>query len=198
MEAVAAAIGSRIPSEGSVVDLGAGTGLASQGCVARGRLVVGVDSSEHMLERAVAAGRISRALCADATATGLPTAGFGAVVCANILHLHPHPARVLDEAVRLVRPGGVLVVTTPSPRVSLAAVARAERECGTPWARVARGWMGRVGVALMAPGAVRPAPTAAVVRQVGEAISRHGLSPAAVSELYGVQTLMVMHSPAAP
>jgi SAM-dependent methyltransferase len=47
---------------------------------------------------------------ADATATGLPRATFDFVHERLVLHLQPHPERILAEMVALVRPGGIVAV----------------------------------------------------------------------------------------
>lgn len=93
-------------SAATVIDLGCGTGLFAARFASRHTSVTGVDQSRAMLKRAVRSDRIVVAVRADAAHTGLPDTSSGSVICANILHLHPHPEAVLAEAVRLVCPGG--------------------------------------------------------------------------------------------
>lgn len=106
---------------GRAVDLGCGTGLAARHLAALGYEVVGVDLSAAMLLRAERRGRLARerCLCADAANTGLPGATFDVALASNVLHLHPDPGRVLDEAARLVRPGGAVVLAWPAEGLSL-------------------------------------------------------------------------------
>jgi SAM-dependent methyltransferase len=78
--------------------------------------VVALDLSEAMLERARAHAEQRgvtervRFLVADATDTGLLSGSFDVVVCHYMLHHFADPAKVLREMVRLVRPGGAVLV----------------------------------------------------------------------------------------
>jgi SAM-dependent methyltransferase len=70
---------------------------------------VGVDSSPTMLAEA-------RGPVAQADATALPYAdgSFGSLALLYVLYHLPEPARALDEAHRVLRPGGLLAVAAPS------------------------------------------------------------------------------------
>ena len=126
--ATRAVVQSQLGAVSSVVDLGSGTGLMSAGLVERGVEVIGVDSSAAMLERA--ASRLTVAVRAPAEAVPLEDATADAVIIGNLLHLHPHPAAVVDEARRLLKPGGVIVATWPVPGLTPAAIWRADRAAG--------------------------------------------------------------------
>lgn len=106
---------------GRAVDLGCGTGLAARHLAALGYEVVGVDLSAAMLLRAERRGRLARDRClrADAANTGLPDAAFDVALVSNVLQLHPAPREALDEAARLVRPGGTLILAWPAEDLSL-------------------------------------------------------------------------------
>ena len=82
--------------------------------------VLGIDVAAPLLE--LARDRAAREGLAniefrqgDAIATGLPDAGFDAVVCAFGVFFAPDMAAFVAEMWRLVRPGGVLAVTTWGP-----------------------------------------------------------------------------------
>lgn len=80
----------------------------------RGRLI-GLDLSRKMLQQAVQttemwAHRITF-IRQDATQLPFPDATFDAVVCLEALEFMPDPDRVLREMVRVLRPGGVFLVT---------------------------------------------------------------------------------------
>ena len=99
--------GAAVPA---VVDVGAGTGLATQLWAGRAERIVALEPSADM--RAVAARRYAEAGLAvdvrDATAedTGLPDGCADIVTASQALHWFD-PARALPEIARILRPGGV-------------------------------------------------------------------------------------------
>jgi ubiquinone/menaquinone biosynthesis C-methylase UbiE len=92
---------------------GVGTGLDLPYLPA-GVDAVGLDLSAHMLDRArrTAASLPGRVVLrqADAAATGEPPASFDAAVLSLVLSVVPDPRQVLAETLRVVRPGGRVVV----------------------------------------------------------------------------------------
>ena len=106
-----------------VLDLCCGAGasaIPSARAVGAAGRVVGVDISEPMLELARA--RAAREGLAniefrhgDATSTGLPGSSFDAVVCVFGVFFVPDMTAFIAEMWRLVRPGGVLAITTWGP-----------------------------------------------------------------------------------
>jgi phosphatidylethanolamine/phosphatidyl-N-methylethanolamine N-methyltransferase len=94
-----------------VLEVGVGTGLALPHYTADKR-ITGIDLSADMLARArarVAARRLAnvRALLElDAENTSLPAARFDIAVAMFVASVVPHPARLLAELKRVVRPGG--------------------------------------------------------------------------------------------
>jgi len=123
--ALADEIAQRTGDAQAIVDLGCGTGLATHTCTGH---VIGVDSSPAMLQRAKQ--RVSETLLAQADNTGLNTDSADVVVVANVLHLCESPADVLLEALRIVRPGGQIVVTWPASDATIASVAHVQRSLG--------------------------------------------------------------------
>jgi SAM-dependent methyltransferase len=106
-----------------VLDLCCGAGAsaipAARAVGPSGR-VLGIDVAAPMLELArVRAAREGLGhvsfRCGDATHTGLPSGDFGAVVCVFGVFFAPDMAGFVAEMWRLVRPGGVLAVTTWGP-----------------------------------------------------------------------------------
>ncbi|GAA2841573.1 methyltransferase family protein [Leucobacter komagatae] len=114
----------------SVADIGCGTGFMVDGLVASGVSVVGVDASKNMLRRALALGRVSSAVHCTATQVPLDSASVDAVVMTNLLHAHPEPQDVLQEAIRLLRPGGTLVLSWPADGISPARMYGIDRAHG--------------------------------------------------------------------
>lgn len=100
---------------GDVLDIGAGDGTVAELLAPRCRRYVCLDVSETML--AAAAARLARiehvALArGDMHALPFPSERFELVVLFNVLAYADDPARALDEALRVIRPGGELILTT--------------------------------------------------------------------------------------
>lgn len=96
-----------------VLEIGVGTGL-SLGDYDADIVVTGIDASDAMIarakSRAMAGTRASIAELAvmDAEALSFPEKRFDAVVAQFLITLVPNPESVLDEAYRVLRPGGAL------------------------------------------------------------------------------------------
>lgn len=98
----------RCAGAGRILDVGAGTGVD---LAALGGRAVGVDRSMVMSTRAAARG--CTVAVADAHALPFAAATFDAVRADRTLQHLAEPARALDEFVRVLRPGGRLVVADP-------------------------------------------------------------------------------------
>jgi SAM-dependent methyltransferase len=109
---IEAAVG---PGRQPLLELGVGTGRIALPLHRRGRRVVGVDLSLPMMERyrakAAALGLPPPAvLRADAARLPFRDRSVGAVLEVHVLHLVPAWREVLAEAVRVLAPGGVVLV----------------------------------------------------------------------------------------
>ncbi|MGV8873297.1 MAG: class I SAM-dependent methyltransferase [Rhodococcus sp. (in: high G+C Gram-positive bacteria)] len=89
-------------------------------------IAIGFDISEAMIARAVQDNRGTRAAYVRGDAAHLPYADgtFDAVCCYAALYLIPKPMTVLDELIRVLRPGGRIAIMTsckpgPAPFGSL-------------------------------------------------------------------------------
>jgi len=104
---------------GPIVDLGAGTGNLAEALISTGRPVTVVDNSRAMLDKlrskpALAAEIGKRLTVIEASAEFLPMiaeASFAGVSVLLALFDMGAPERALDTAVRVLQPGGTLVVT---------------------------------------------------------------------------------------
>jgi ubiquinone/menaquinone biosynthesis C-methylase UbiE len=96
------------------LDLGCGTGFLSLELAARGHRVTGVDFAPSMLERAKSKaaerGVSVRFEQADAEQLPFAPAGFDLAISRHVLWTLPHPEAAIDEWIRVLRPGGRLVV----------------------------------------------------------------------------------------
>jgi len=109
-------MGESAPS--SILELGCGTGRFLLGLATNASTTVGVDQDCAMLE--VARQRTSQNtrftwMQADAASVPLPGGGFNAVFESTLLCLQRNPKPILDEMVRLCRPGGTVVIGELNP-----------------------------------------------------------------------------------
>ena len=125
---------------GRVLDVGVGTGLELP-MFSPAVEVVGIDLCEPMVRRAqsrVAADGLARAAglaVMDATKLGFRNGIFDAAVAPYVLTVVPDPERMLDEIVRVVRPGGEIVL-----------VNHIGAECG--WRARLEAWLGKLSATL--------------------------------------------------
>ena len=96
------------------LDAGCGTGFLSFELQARGHRVTGVDFAPAMLaearRKAAARGASIRFEQADAEQLPFPPANFDLAISRHVLWTLPHPEAAIDEWIRVLRPGGRLVV----------------------------------------------------------------------------------------
>ncbi len=96
------------------LDAGCGTGFLSFELAARGHRVTGVDFAPAMLaeaRRKAAQQRLSvRFEEADAERLPFPPHSFDLAISRHVLWTLPHPEAAIDEWIRVLRPGGRLVV----------------------------------------------------------------------------------------
>lgn len=57
--------------------------------------------------------KASDPLVSDITMIPAPDASFDAILCSEVLEHVPEPTHALDEFVRLLKPGGTLILTAP-------------------------------------------------------------------------------------
>jgi SAM-dependent methyltransferase len=98
-------------TENRILDVGAGTGATSLALRRFGR-VLGIDLSPEAME--IARDRGLTVARMDATALALPDASFDVVVALDVLEHLEDDAACVRELVRVLRPGGVLLVTVPA------------------------------------------------------------------------------------
>ncbi|MEY4174278.1 MAG: hypothetical protein RI900_1443 [Actinomycetota bacterium] len=96
-----------------VLDIGCGTGLVGQECADRGFTTIdGLDLSMAMMQVAAGRGVYRRLVEGDLRgALPLETGAYRAAVCAGTFTSGHVDAACLDEVLRTIRPGGLLVCT---------------------------------------------------------------------------------------
>lgn len=103
------------PAGGAILEVGVGTGISLPDYAPAHRLV-GVDLSEPMLRKAHARVREYRLPNVDALAVmdaqrlALPDKIFDVVVAQYVITTVPDPEATLDEFVRVIRPGGGIIL----------------------------------------------------------------------------------------
>jgi phosphatidylethanolamine/phosphatidyl-N-methylethanolamine N-methyltransferase len=102
---------------GRILEVGVGTGLSLDQYARRNR-ITGIDISEPMLDKArervkrLRLGNVDAIEVMDAEQLTYPDASFDVVVAQYVVTAVPHPEKALDEFVRVVRPGGEIILTT--------------------------------------------------------------------------------------
>jgi len=118
----------RLRRPGSLLDVGFGPGFLLEAARRRGWRSTGVDPSPFSVARARERGLdVHQGLLED---LHLPAGSFDAITLMQVIEHVVDPHALLSECMRLLRPGGALVVATPNP-VSL--LARVKREGFNYW-----------------------------------------------------------------
>ena len=102
------------PAPAAIADLGCGTGTLSVLLAAEGYAVTGLDFAPEMVRaaraKARAAGASARFELSDAAAPTLPAASFDVVLARHVLWAMPDTGDALEAWLRLLLPGGRLVL----------------------------------------------------------------------------------------
>jgi SAM-dependent methyltransferase len=118
LEGVVDTLGTELEGRGRCLEIGVGTGRIALPLSGAGIPMAGIDVSGAMVARLVAkAGGYPPFPLALADATRLPfrDALFGAALSVHVLHLIPRWEAAVDELLRVVRPGGVVLVDLGGP-----------------------------------------------------------------------------------
>lgn len=111
------------------IDFGCGTGLYSSAVLEAGYHVIGIDPSEAMLQRALAAHRINWAI--DPSDLDIPDHSADIVIAANVLQVCDDPTALLEEFSRLVSNNGCILCVWPERSLTLGSLLRADLSAGS-------------------------------------------------------------------
>ena len=98
----------------AALDIGCGTGFLSLELAVRGHRVTGIDFAPAMLElarrKAAERGLDIHFEPADAEQSPFPPGSFDLAISRHVLWTLPHPEAAIDEWIRVLRPGGRVVI----------------------------------------------------------------------------------------
>jgi 2-polyprenyl-6-hydroxyphenyl methylase/3-demethylubiquinone-9 3-methyltransferase len=117
------------PETGDWLDVGCGSGYFSRLLARHGLTVVGYDGSEAMVDEARSAARdadlsdsIEFHLVPTVESIPQPDASVDGCLCLNVLEYLSRPFDCLDEMVRVLKPGGLLVLSVPHAQSPVRAI----------------------------------------------------------------------------
>ena len=111
-------LGAELEGRGRCLEIGVGTGRIALPLAGAGVPMAGIDVSAAMVGRLLAKSGGSAPFplaLADATRLPFRDGPFGAALSVHVLHLLPEWEAAVDELLRVVRPGGVVLVDLGGP-----------------------------------------------------------------------------------
>jgi 2-polyprenyl-3-methyl-5-hydroxy-6-metoxy-1,4-benzoquinol methylase len=108
----------RLPAGARVLDVGCGTGFHVARLRERGFDVVGVEPGEELRRRARANNPDAEIVDGDMEDLAFEDASFDGVLAVEVIRHVPHPDLAVAEAARVLRPGGLAIITA-APKWSL-------------------------------------------------------------------------------
>jgi len=171
-DALADVLAAELSGRGVSLEIGVGTGRISLPLHERGIQLAGADISEAMMRKLIENAGGTRPfplLLADATRLPLADGTIGAVLACHVLHLIPDWRSALDETMRVLRPGGVL----------LAEFDERPSRTGPYWREAVREAMARHGISRNGPGTRASSDVASHLEGVAR---QRALPPVAMTE----------------
>jgi len=106
------------PVDGVWLDVGCGTGTLTRLLAERGSRALGLDPAPKMLQQARCVAAKDTRFAQVATAEDLPirSSSVDGIVCSSVLEYVDEPIRCLGEFRRVLKPGGVLLISVPNAR----------------------------------------------------------------------------------
>lgn len=103
------------PTTTSVLDVGCGRAWVARDCLPKGMLVCSMDISAANPTKALKHYPAAKHIACIADAFRLPfaTGVFDCIIASEIIEHVPHPAEFVHELMRVLKPGGKLILSTP-------------------------------------------------------------------------------------
>ena len=161
------------------LDAGCGYGPFSEAAVRRGAIVVSLDIGERLVARTIARAG-SRGLVADVCRLAVRDESFDVVLSSEMIEHTAAPERAVEELARVLRPDGLLVLTTPN-RVWQGVVRAASRlglrpfgglENFVGWRRLER-WCRDAGLEVLLHRGFHPWPFQLGLSRAARRVERH-------------------------
>ncbi|HUM05571.1 MAG TPA: class I SAM-dependent methyltransferase [Terriglobales bacterium] len=105
---------SRLAPGSKILDVGCGTGHLAGALMQRGYDAWGVDFSEGMVQYAAVHYRADRFQVGDIERIPFPDNTFDGIVCLGVMEYLSSDEKALREMWRVLKPGGVAIITTPN------------------------------------------------------------------------------------
>lgn len=96
-----------------LLDAGSGTGWFSQKAAELGASVVSLDVGENILAQ-VASKCETKRVVGSVLEIPFPDNTFDVVVCTEVIEHTPNPRKAVTELCRVLKPGGILIITVPN------------------------------------------------------------------------------------
>lgn len=97
---------------GRLLDVGCGSGTTMQLMTQKGWVATGIDFDENAVQNARTKGLDAR--LGELSSQNFANETFDAVVMGHVIEHVPHPLELIKECRRVLKKGGVLVITTPN------------------------------------------------------------------------------------
>lgn len=107
-----------LPKGAKILDAGCGTGFNVSQLSAKGFTVTGIEPAEDMRRRAKAANPKATIIDGDIENLPFEDNSFDALLSIEVIRYFPDPSRALAECLRVLKPGGVAVISV-APLLSL-------------------------------------------------------------------------------
>jgi ubiquinone/menaquinone biosynthesis C-methylase UbiE len=101
-----------LPQMGDLLDIGCGTGLFIEKCTSNGGIAVGLDISKGMIQQARRRCKNTEFVVGTGETLPFDDCSFNVITSLLAFSYFKHPQAMLDEAYRVLKPGGTIAICT--------------------------------------------------------------------------------------